>query len=165
MHNFTIQPADSKARKGRNHSVQNGDGNAAYNCGKKEIHIFVAVEGKNKCVEIPVFLEQFLRKPIYQARNNAARKSCKNRSGKNVQKGQVHALLEIFLFADKKPCNKNNRERGERVQEDKISFSDEDFKLYAGKGNEQKIFGKSGNRPEQKQGGSHKNGVEEKRRF
>jgi len=110
-------------------------------------------------------LEQFLRKPIYQARNNAARKSCKNRSGKNVQKGQVHALLEIFFFADKKPGNKNNRERGKRVQEDKISFSAEDFKLYAGKGNEQKIFDKRGKRPEQKQGGNHKNGVEEKRRL
>lgn len=124
------------------------------------------VESKNKYVEIPFYLEQAIRKIIiYKARNNAARKPGENRSGKNVQKSQVHTLIEIFLFADKKPRHKNNRKCRKRVQEHKISFSVENFKLYAGKRNEQNIFNKRGNRPEQKQGGNHKNGVKEKRRF
>ena len=124
------------------------------------------VESKNKCVEIPFYLEQVVRKIIiYKARNNTARKPGENRSGKNVQKSQVQALIEIFLFADKKPGYKNNRKCRKRVQEHKINFSVEDFKLYAGKRNEQNIFNKRGNRPEQKQGGNHKNSVKEKRRF
>lgn len=124
------------------------------------------VESKNKYVEIPFYLEQAIRKIIiYKARNNTARKPGDNRSGKNVQKSQVQALIEIFLFADKKPGYKNNRKCRKRVQEHKISFSVEDFKLYAGKRNEQNIFNKRGNRPEQKQGGNHKNSVKEKRRF
>ena len=68
------------------------------------------VESKNKYVEIPFYLEQAIRKIIiYKARNNTARKPGDNRSGKNVQKSQVQALIEIFLFADKKPGYKNNR--------------------------------------------------------
>ena len=107
------------------------------------------VESKNKCVEIPFYLEQVVRKIIiYKARNNTARKPGENRSGKNVQKSQVQALIEIFLFADKKPGYKNNRKCRKRVQEHKINFSVEDFKLYAGKRNEQNIFNKRGNRPE-----------------
>ena len=105
-------------------------------------------KAKISLLKFQSFSNKFFAIPFNKPETTLHESPAKTEAVRMYRKVRFTALIEIFLFADKKPGYKNNRKCRKRVQEHKISFSVEDFKLYAGKRNEQNIFNKRGNRPE-----------------
>lgn len=119
-------------------------------------------KAKISLLKFQSFSNKFFAIPFNKPETTLHESPAKTEAVRMYRKVRFTPLLRFSFLRIKSHVNRKCRKR---VQEHKISFSVEDSKLYAGKRNEQNIFNKRGNRPEQKQGGNHKNSVKEKRRF